>query len=103
MKIPATWSSNPSNEANEYPYDSLVYMFDSATQNYDGVVDNDLKDRDFLPADWSNTTKPASNWASDTSDLHPYDSASDAYDSANTAYDGTVDTNRKFPTRWSLA
>jgi hypothetical protein len=101
MKTPADWSQNPSAEANLYTYDSLVYAFDSSTQNYDGVVDNDLQDREYTPAAWSRESKDMSAWSTDVSDLHPYDSVTDSYDSADTNYDGFVDINHKLPTRWS--
>lgn len=54
MKTPTQWSKNPSAEANEYPYDSATYTYNSSTQNYDGVVDGDMADSEKTPTEWSN-------------------------------------------------
>lgn len=53
-KLPLAWSGNPSAEANEYAYDSATDPYDSATLNYDGVVDTDLADTEKAPTEWSN-------------------------------------------------
>jgi len=101
MKAPTLWRSNPSAETNEYTYDSAIYTYNSLTQNYDGVVDNDMSDGEKIPTTWGFVNKTPTTWASDTSELISYDSAVDTYDSPIQNYDGSIDTNRKTPTRWS--
>jgi hypothetical protein len=99
MRAPTIWRTNPSSEANEYPYDSAEYVYDSSDQNYDGVVGSDMSDREILPVSWEKVDKSPTSWLSDTSDLYMFDSLG-TYDSEDQSYDGSVDTNRKTPTRW---
>lgn len=63
MKTPTAWSANPASETNEYPYNSAVFAYNSSTQNYDGVVDSDQKDRDIEPTNWNRVDKTPSGWS----------------------------------------
>jgi hypothetical protein len=52
MKVPTSWSGNPSAEASEYTYNSATYTYNSSTQNYSGVVDGDQADTEKTPTVW---------------------------------------------------
>lgn len=65
-KTATNWSDNPSSEANNFAYDDSSVLYDSTTDNYDGVVDADMGDRDILPTGWTAATKTATGWTNPT-------------------------------------
>lgn len=103
MKSPTEWSENPSAEANVYPYSSEMFEYNSTSQNYNGVVDNNLSDRGREPSLWDRVEKQPTAWLSDTSALFSYSSADMSYNSDSDTYNGIIDINRRSPTRWSVA
>lgn len=52
-KVPTSWNSNPSAEANRKTYDSSVTTYNSVTVTYSSIVSGDQADTEKIPTQWS--------------------------------------------------